>query len=194
MKHIFFAVCLLLVGGATLAQNSQEKIILSVETNPLAFFTGGYSGALYVNLPNRWAFGATLAGQPWSDFGQNIEDFLLESSDPDALTLRWPWAVGVGARYVFSRKNEGFYGQLMVGWEDFEVSVGDAKQTNGNGYIEPQIGYIWYPWGNKGFFLMPKLGGVFLVNRPERNLEGVTYQLSTFFPNPELRIGWRFGK
>ncbi|MCG8391182.1 MAG: hypothetical protein MJA30_36865 [Cytophagales bacterium] len=173
------------------AQDDPRGIKLSVETRVTNYLQNGYEGQFFLVLPNsRWSVGLGVGGQ---DVEGSARDLLFDGTELDALDIRLTWFVSGAVRYHFTGSLEGFYAELSAGAEEFRVKGNNQTQFIYNGFIVPLIGYRWFPWGSDGFFVNPKLGGIFTFAREsERAIEESTYELQPFFPSPGLSLGWQF--
>lgn len=167
------------------------KAAFSVESRITSFLQGGYELGVYYYPPNsRFSFGVAVAGQ---NVAGAARELLFESSNHDNLTLRLPWLAGFQTRYHFAKHREGFFAELSLGGEEFTAKSGTESQSNFNGFVVPALGYVWHPRAQSGLYLMPKLGAVIIIGRPEEKvINNTSYRLRPFFPSPGVSVGWRF--
>lgn len=165
--------------------------MLRLETRVTNFIQGGYDvGFLYYPGRSRWGFGLSVAGQNISGSAKELV-FTGENLDPAEIRLRW--LLGVQTRYHFSSGLNGFFGEVSAGLEEFRVTYGEESQADRNGFITPAVGYLWHPWKEKGFYIMPKVATPLTFARAEeQTIRDVTYRLRAIFPSPSLSLGWKF--
>ncbi|MBE7177930.1 MAG: hypothetical protein INR69_16110 [Mucilaginibacter polytrichastri] len=179
-----------LLTGNAFAQDSL-KTTFAIEARITTYIQGGYDiGAFIYPKRSKFSFGVLYAGH---DVNGQTRNLLFNSTDHDRLDIRLQWIASYMARYHFADHREGFFAEVGLGAEAFRVRSGDEEITNRNGFISPAIGYIWYPWGRHGFYLLPKVNGVFTLFRDdEQTINGTDFRLKGFFPTPALSLGWKF--
>ena len=188
----FFTTLLLFMPGTSVSgQEAPGRALWSVETRVTNYLQNGYELQVFMVLPNsRFSIGLGVAGQ---DVSGNAKDLLFSSSDHDNLDIRLPWLVSGLVRYHFNESLEGFYGEISVGAEEFRIGSGEETQYIYNGFVVPLVEYRWFPWGTDGFFVNPKVGGIFTFAREDgRIINGTDYELRPLFPSPGLSVGWQF--
>lgn len=175
-----------------LAQDSTvHRPTWSLETRVSTYIQGGYDlGVFHYPKRTRFSFGALYATH---DINGSAKELLFNSSDHDPLTMRLNWIVSLQPRYHFNCTREGLFLEAGIGMEEFSIASGNEIHNNPNGFIAPGLGYLWCPWGNRGFYMQPKIATVFILFREEQQeINGTSYQLKSFFPTPSLAIGWKF--
>lgn len=179
---------MLLIVQLANAQTSNPSF--SVETNALFWAFSGYSIGGYYYLPNsNFSFGLGIEGLTYEN--ENLIDAVFENGDQlDELQLIYLARGEV--RYHFKDHGEGFYGSLRFGYEEWDLIRGDDERRVDNGFISPTIGYIWYPWGRKGFLVQPFFTGILIIGEGQETIDGIEVDLRSFLPNPGLTIGWKF--
>ncbi|GAA0554888.1 hypothetical protein [Chitinophaga japonensis] len=196
IKSIFlFCLAITYAGLWASAQDKSSvssKPELALEARITTYLQGGYDlGALYYPKGTKWSFGFLVARH---DITGITKEWLFDSNNHDALDMRLNWIASFLSRYHFAAHKEGFFAELGLGIEEFRVSAGAETFSNTNGFIAPAIGYIWYPWGRSGFYLMPKVNGVLTLFRADEQTmaHGTTFRLKPFFATPSFSIGWKF--
>lgn len=183
---------LLLLSHYTIAQDSlATRSRWAPEARITTYAQGGYDlGLFYYPRHSRFSVGAVVASHPIR--GQTKE-LLFTSSNYEPLQMRLAWIVSLQLRYHLKAHREGFFGEIGLGLEAFEVSSNQQRIRNTNGFVAPAIGYQWFPWQRDGLYLMPKAAAVFTLGRPaEQQLESVSFQLRPFFVTPSISLGWKF--
>lgn len=172
--------------------SSQDNVSgISVESRISNYFQRGYELSLFRNTNKPFSFGVQIAGQRLE--GSYVKELIFKSSDIDNIDIRISWLIGFKSRYHFQQRGEGFYGELSLGGEQFQVKNRDQTQRFRNGFILPSIGYIWFPWHSEGFYINPNLGYDFILFNPgEKQINEIGYELRSSFFVPAFSIGWKF--
>lgn len=191
LSKCFLTAAVLLLPLLSFAQDSSRSVKIGAETRVTSYLQGGYEGQLFFTLPRaHLSMGIGVGGQ---NVAGRAKELLFTSSNPSNLNIRLPWLGAVTVRYHLSPSLEGFYGELSLGGEQFRIRSGEETQRNYNGFVVPGVGYRWFPKGKTGFYVNPKMGGIFTFARePERIINGTAYRLRPFFPSPGLSLGWQF--
>lgn len=166
---------------------------LAVEARITTYLQGdAYDLGIYYHPRNtRFSFGLMGAGH---NINGAVRELIFESNDHDQLDIRLNWLLSAVTRYHLARHGEGFFAELGLGAEEFEVSSGNTTLTNRNGFISPSIGYTWYPQRRSGFYIMPKLTGTLILFREDRQTinASTNFRLRSAFASPGIAIGWKF--
>lgn len=165
---------------------------LSLEARVTTYLQSGVDfGVYYYPKRSKFSFGLLAAAH---DINGNTRELLFKSNDRDNLDIRLNWIISANTRYHFSRHREGFFAELGIGMEEFEVKKGLESFANTNGFVALAAGYIWHPWGRKGFYIMPKIGAPLIISAPDEQQfsDNNTFQLKPFFVTPSVAIGWKF--
>ncbi len=185
-------ICLM----AWLALNSKAqttdslKPCLSIETRVTNYFQGGYELSVFWNTRSNFSFGIQAAGQK---IDGNAKELVFESSNYDNIDIRISWLAAFKTRYHINKHHEGLYFEVSAGGESFRIESGNEIHNNGNGFVLPGTGYIWHPFGRKGFYINPNIGYSFVFsNQDERIINETTYKLKSSFVVPALSLGWKF--
>lgn len=181
-------IALLAIGTKVNAQ--EEGPTFSAETNILFWAFQGYSISGYYYLPkSKISLGLGIEGLTYDD--GDLIDAVFENGDLlDELQLLYLARGEV--RYHFKDHQEGLYGGLRFGYEEWDLSLGDDVQRVGNGFVSPTIGYIWYPWERSGFLIQPFFTGIVIIGEGRETVGGIDVDLRSFLPNPGLTLGWKF--
>jgi hypothetical protein len=188
----FAITCITLCASAQQQQQAPERSALALEARLTTYLQGGYDlGLMYYPKGTRWSFGGLFASH---DITGATKEWLFDSNNHDALDIRLGWIASFLSRYHFAAHKEGFFAEMGLGMEAFEVSSGTESISNTNGFIAPAVGYIWYPWGRSGFYVMPKINGVLTLGRAEEQTigHGNTFRLKPAFATPSFSVGWKF--
>lgn len=191
IKKLFVVANVAFATIQVIAQNQPKlKPTISVESRISNLLQEGYEIGLFYNSKGKFSYGLQYASQNVSG---NAKGLLFYSSNHDNLTISLPWLVAFKTRYHLKQHKEGFYAELSIGLEQFRVSSEGETHRNNNGFALLGIGYIWYPWGRKGFYVNPNLGYIYAFNREsEQSINGTSYELRPFFPSPAFSIGCKF--
>lgn len=195
VRRKLFLSCLALLYTslwASAQDNKDAKPQLALEARVTTYFQSGLDlAAFYYPKQTKLSFGLLLATH---NVNGATKEWLFSSNNYDALDIRLTWIASLLARYHFAAHQEGFFAELGLGAEAFRVKAGNETITNTNGFFAPSAGYIWYPRGRKGFYLLPKLTGVLTLFRAEEQVidHATTFRLKPAFVTPSFAIGWKF--
>ena len=192
-KSLLFYVLLSLSGFYAAGQDAAfRKPGLSLEARVTTYLQSGYDLGIYYHPRNtRFSFGLLAASH---DINGSTKELLFNSNNHDNLDIRLSWIVSGITRYHFKKHGEGFFAELGLGMEEFEVSSGGQTVANSNGFISPSVGYTWYPWKRTGFYIIPKMTGTLtLFRESEQTIHtSTTFRLKPAFATPSIAIGWKF--
>lgn len=190
-KIILFCGILFQVSFVFPQNTTAQRATWSLETRISTYIQSGYDlGVFYYPKSTKFSFGALYASH---DIGGKTKELLFNSSDHDPLTMQLSWILSLQSRYHFNNMKEGLFLEAGIGIEEFRISSGNEAHNNPNGFIAPSVGYVWFPWGHRGFYLQPKLAAVFILFREdEQEINGTLYQLKSLFPSPSFAVGWKF--
>lgn len=189
-RAISIITVLSVLATTELKAQEREKPSFSIETNVLFYGFQGYSIGGYYYLPNsRISLGVGIEGLTYDS--DNLMDAAFENGDQlDEVQLLYLARGEV--RYHFKDHKEGLYGSVRFGYEEWDVTLGNDVGRVQNGFVSPTIGYIWYPWGRKGFLVQPFFTGILIIGEGRETVQDVEVDLRPFLPNPGLTIGWKF--
>jgi hypothetical protein len=193
-KKIIAALLSFSIIHAVQSQETSAKSAFALEARVTTYIQSGFDlGAYFYPKNSKFSFGALIAGH---EISGNTKELLFESSNHDNLDkIRLNWIVSANARYHLAAHREGFFAEVGIGLEEFEVKRGIESSASTNGFIAPSVGYIWHPWGRSGFYLMPKVNAPIILSRPDehRFSDGTDFRLKSLFVTPAIAIGWKFG-
>jgi len=171
--------------------NSQERASITVESDVLSFFIGGYSAMVNVSLPNKFqaAFGIG---------NYDVPGFLVEGdSNFDAAR----WAARVTSVQVF-RATYRFRGPMTSGPALGAVLLNQnwrlqsAPLRGGTTFRELSTGVTggYYVHLGTHFYIYPTAAYTYNnVYSGETSVRGTNYKVDKFSPNASLHVGWAWG-
>lgn len=191
-KKIYVAALLLFAFITATAQDqSYPRAALAGEARVTTYLQSGYDlGIYYYPNKSKLSFGALLASHQINGYTKEI---LFHSSNHRALDMRLHWIVSAITRYHFAQHTEGFFAEVGLGMEEFEVKQGNEIRANTNGFLAPSLGYIWYPRKRSGFYVLPKITFPIILAAPgeQRFSNDTSFQLKPIFYAPSLALGWK---
>jgi hypothetical protein len=187
--YVFFSLSVFCAAGQDTAY---RKPGLALEARVTTYLQGGYDlGIFYHPRNTRFSFGMLAASH---DINGSTRELVFNSNDHEQLDIRLNWLISAITRYHFAKHGEGFFAELGLGAEEFEVSSAGQTVANTNGFVSPAVAYMWYPWKRSGLYIAPKITGNFILFREEEQVfhTATNFQLKPFFVAPSLAIGWKF--
>ncbi|PRX54903.1 hypothetical protein [Flagellimonas meridianipacifica] len=184
-------IIIMTLGSGLYAQDGNSKGQFSFETAIQSWLSSGYSFNAYYHLPeSHWSLGVGGEG------GNFTSDFSTEAifDNGDLLDeVDLPYLIRGEVRYHFKKHQEGLYGSLRFGYEEWEIRIEDETADFDNAFITPTIGYIWYPWERSGFSVHPYLSFIFILDGDEpQPLSNTDFELNGLLLNPGITLGWKF--
>jgi hypothetical protein len=140
---------ILLYSHAIDAQTHSHQFAgVSVEIDPAPFFQHGYSIAAGYEF-NKYRLSVNL-------FKSDLPTFILQKN--------WNAKIIIGSalrmQYYFNETREGLFVGAQAGFLKLNYSYTDESYSSKVTQIAvtPTVGYLWFPFPENGFYLMPAAG------------------------------------
>ncbi len=178
----------------TLAAAQDEKTVVMVETDPMTFALDGFATHIRFSFPGarQWTFGAGLYGM---EFPSLLVDLNADNKD-EGWNQRLKLGYGLFVDHYFNDGPQGFFVGAQVAIQRYEISQqaqGQARSQYANLLIMPRAGYLWKPFEDNGFYLMPWLGlGGTAKIAGDAKVGTEQFEIAPVLAFATLHAGWQF--
>ncbi len=193
MKRIIFFTLLALNLSEVCAQNTiDSKFFLELE--PLMFFNAGFSIVGHYAINDRMQIGTNIFSQ---ELSQGFNDLAFDFDDNLVdLQATQDLGVNVSFRYFLKKPHEGWVVSLPIGYETWTIEDLDTDVSENDytfWYLSPRVGYLWYPFSPKRFYLLGELLSIIPFGKSSPvNLGSTTVEINSFIVFPGLGLGFSF--
>ena len=175
------------------AQNQEERKIY-LELEPLQFFSSGFSIVGHYALNNRWQLGANIFA---SELSEGFNDLVFDFDESIDLLATQDLGINLSVRYFLNgeKGNEGWVVSLPIGYERWTLEDMNTDLEEGYNfwYLGPRIGYLWYPFKKKRFYVLAEAVVIVPISTDgEVDLGSSGIEVNPFVPFPGLGLGFRF--
>ena len=165
-----------------------------VELEPLQFINEGWSVVGHYGLNEQFQLGANVFSSTLAE-GQN--DFVFDIQGDVDLLAEQDLGLNISIRYFLKKQavQQGWVISLPLGWETWTLSDKETQvdDTYRFWYIGPRIGYLWYPFQKKRFYLLGEAIALIPISRDDPiELGDAEISINSFVPFPGLGLGISF--
>ena len=174
----------------TFAQDTGDRKVY-VELEPLQFVSNGFSVVGHYAVSDRVQVGVNVFASTLSEGFNNLAFDFNEAIDLEATQ---ELGINVSVRYFLSKAHEGWVVSLPIGYETWELedlNTGFSVDYD-FWYLSPRVGYLWYPFRRKRFYVLGEVVGIVPVTGSTVLLEDLPIEINPFIPLPGLGVGFRF--
>lgn len=190
MKKYFV---LALLSGLAIKLNAQNnRSWLSIETDPMTTMFGAKTVSLLVEPENirHWSLFTNVVS---ADFPQWMDDLLNPKNKDKGIDARIKVGGGFALDYFFRPEREGYYVGLINLFFNNALQKGSTEETVVSHNIIPRVGYRWYPFKGRNFYVNPFLGirYEYLLTKA-MPLQGESFKAAGTQPFGTIHIGYHF--
>ena len=171
---------------------SSNKFFLELE--PLQFVNNGWSVVAHYALNDRWQIGANVFA---SELSEGMNDFVFDIQGDVQFLAKQNVGLNISPRFFLQQKEsqEGWVVSLPLGWETWTLSDQNSAEEIDYSfwYLSPRIGYLWYPFSAKRFYLLGEAVMILPIFRDDATtLSDASVEVNSLIPIPGLGIGLSF--
>ncbi|MCI4671754.1 MAG: hypothetical protein MRZ79_26670 [Bacteroidia bacterium] len=164
------------------------------ELEPIQFINSGWSVVGHYAISKRLQIGsnafAQIAPESFNNFAFDI------SGDIDLLAEQ-EFGINLSVRYFLQEKEvqEGWVISLPLGWETWRLTD-EGTEVGADysfWYLSPRIGYLWYPFKEKNFYLLGEAVAIIPIIMDDAiQFDNSTVAINSLIPIPSIGIGIAF--
>lgn len=189
MKKFLPALTIALFSTTAFAEPGGPRVL--VETDPVTFAMSGYSAHVRFPLENSGlVLGAGL-------YGMRLPDFVAELH-PDNEGQRFHAEIDKSYAgfldYHFTGRPEGLFAGVQVALQRHRITQGDSPAANevGVALLMPRLGYLYRPFSESGFYVLPWVGAGAAVEVYRTNTVAADYESLPVLAFGSLHVGYAF--
>jgi len=165
-----------------------------LELEPLQFANRGWSVVGHYALNDRLQIGTNVFA---SVLSEGLNDFVFDVPGEGDMQARQNLGINLSIRYFLQKRayQEGWLVSLPIGWERWTLreTATDEAQRYSFWYLSPRIGYLWYPFSQKRFYILGEAVGVLpILKGNPADFEEISVEIRSFIPFPGVGIGLAF--
>ncbi|MEO1653499.1 MAG: hypothetical protein AAFU64_08145 [Bacteroidota bacterium] len=179
--------------GSGLAQSTPSQRFY-LELEPLQFINRGWSILGHYAIKERWQVGMNVFASRLSE-GQN--DYAFEIEGDIDLEARQDFGLNLSVRFFIKKRaiQRGWVISLPIGGEIWTLKDKNLNQEENYRflYISPRVGYLWFPFKKKRFFILAEAVAIIPVIKDDPlNLGEARISFKPFVPFPGIGRGGSF--
>ncbi|OJJ15122.1 hypothetical protein BKI52_39325 [marine bacterium AO1-C] len=172
------------------AQESQQWLF--IETDPMSTIIGARTLWLGIE-PSKLSHFSFAANITTADFSNDIDDLLNPHNKGKGLDARVKIGGGLAIDYFFQKQQEKWYLGIINLLFVNEVSLNNQQMTALTHNVFGRVGYRWYPFQQKGFYVNPFLGFRYeYLPNGRVMLENQLFEAAGLQPFGSVHIGYHF--
>ena len=186
-------VFFLLMANLSFAQSQDSpRGWLSLETDPFTTIFGAKTLSATIE-PKSWQHWSLFLNVSQADFPNWMDDLLNPNNKGKGFDAKIDIGAGFGIDYFFDSERKGTYIGVINLFFDNKISAADLNANVLTHNIIPRIGYRWYPFEKRHFYLNPFAGFRYEYSLEERpSLGGQNFESAGLQPFGTLHIGVHF--
>lgn len=176
------------------AQKEPLRVDVAIDATNLVGTPGLGLSLKFRREDSRFRAGAVFQTAQLPEFAR--DQFFGGSVDPDALTIDWDLAFSAeldAFACTDARWYCGGFARLGLGYETWNVALGEDSVDIFNSFAVAGVGFQWFPWDDLGLYVEPAINVIVLFGQDDGYAIGdETVELTELTFGQALRFGWGF--